>query len=44
MCLQQIQTNCDLSGRKLTVTNCVSARNGVRNPDIKLKNVTHPRP
>jgi hypothetical protein len=40
MYIQQIPTNCDLSGRKVTVTNCESARNGVHNCDIKLTNVT----
>jgi hypothetical protein len=44
MYIQQIQINCDLSEIKLTVTNCVSALNGVCNYDIKLTNVTHPRP
>jgi hypothetical protein len=44
MCIQQIQINCNLSGIKLRVTNCVNALNGVHDCDIKLINVTHPRP
>jgi len=44
MYIKQIQINCDLSEIKLKVTNCVSALKGVYNCDIKLTNVTHPRP
>jgi len=41
MYIKQIQIHCDLSEIKLTVTNCVSALNGVCNCDTKLTYVTH---